>query len=525
MNAVLTFADTRTREFFRRSLEVLALGRRVAGELGQRVCVLLPGGDVPEGLPADEAASSLEAHGADEVLLLSAPGLDPHRADHLAQALAGAKEAESPRLVLLPLNTLCREAAAMAAAKTGSGLIADCAKLSVEDGRVVADCPSWGGRVLARITWSDAGTCGFATVAPGAAVVQEAPGDPGAARELSLALSLPGEVEVESRRAAPAEAGDLSEAEVVVAGGAGMGSVEGFGKVRELAAALGGRVGATRPPVLAHWADEDALIGQTGTSVKPKLLVCAGISGAVQFTAGIADAGHVVAVNRDPSAPIFQAADIGVVADAGTFVPLFTEEVKKAVLKDLAEGMQNAREAGGPSGGQGAAVRALREGRGWTQEDLAAATDQTPEFIRRVEQGETSPSVAFLLRLARALGVDPGAFLGAEARAKMADQRSRAFSARTKNYSYQTLTPEAETAHLRAFLVDIEPRQAHKPVAYKHEGEEFIFVLEGALELFLDKKAHVLHQGESKRFNSEIPHKLKSRSDATTRLLVVLYTP
>ena len=101
----------------------------------------------------------------------------------------------------------------------------------------------------------------------------------------------------------PSKGRRLETADTVVVGGAGLGSTEGFGLVRELAAALGGEVGATRPPVLAHWVEEDRMIGQTGKTVRPDLLFSIGTSGAIQYTAGIAEAGTVVAINRDPKAP------------------------------------------------------------------------------------------------------------------------------------------------------------------------------------------------------------------------------
>jgi quercetin dioxygenase-like cupin family protein len=121
--------------------------------------------------------------------------------------------------------------------------------------------------------------------------------------------------------------------------------------------------------------------------------------------------------------------------------------------------------------------------------------------------------------------VNPGVFLGDREKRTIRDQRAEAFTKRTQNYSYETLTPEAETAHLRAFMITIESKQAHKPVAYKHEGEEFVFVMGGSLELTLGGKVHSLKPGESMRFNSDIPHKLKSLSETPTRCLVVLFTP
>jgi transcriptional regulator with XRE-family HTH domain len=174
--------------------------------------------------------------------------------------------------------------------------------------------------------------------------------------------------------------------------------------------------------------------------------------------------------------------------------------------------------------GFGGKLKALREAQGWSQEQLAEATGQTPDFVAGVENGEFSPPVAFILRLANAYGVDPGTFLRDEEKTQIRDQRTRAYVKRTRNYSYQTLTSGAENDHLRAFMVTIEPHHDHKPVAYKHEGEEFIFVMEGDLEFTLGSKTHTLKPGESIHFHSNTPHKLKSLSAEDTRCLVILYT-
>ena len=158
-------------------------------------------------------------------------------------------------------------------------------------------------------------------------------------------------------------------------------------------------------------------------------------------------------------------------------------------------------------------------------ETKAEKTGQSPEFISQVENDEVVPAVSFLLRLARALDVDPGTFLREEEKTAILDQRAQAFVKRTKNYFYRTLTPGAENEHLRAFMVTIEAKQTHKPVAYKHEGEEFVYVMAGTVELTLGNRPHLLKTGESLNFNSEIPHKLKSIGNEETRCLVVLYTP
>jgi len=300
-------------------------------------------------------------------------------------------------------------------------------------------------------------------------------------------------------------------------------STEGFGLVRELAAALGGEIGATRPPVLQHWVENDRLIGQTGKSVRPNLLLSVGTSGAVQYTAGIAESKTIVAINRDRSAPIFEIADIGIVADAQSFLPLLTAAIKRIVMRNLADVLGD-RETIRSKDGFGEKVRKLRQAHGWSAEALAQATGHSPEFIEQVESDQASPPVSFLLRLAGALDVDPGTFLRDDEKSRIRDQRTQAFIKRTQNYSYQTLTPGAGSDHLRAFMVTIEPKQLHKPVEYKHAGEEFIFVMEGDLELTLDGKPHKLKAGESIHFNSDLHHKLKSLSNEPTRCLVVLYT-
>lgn len=157
-------------------------------------------------------------------------------------------------------------------------------------------------------------------------------------------------------------------------------------------------------------------------------------------------------------------------------------------------------------------------------DDLAQKTGQTPDFISQVEANQLSPPVGFIMRMAQAMEVDPGTFLNKEEQAAIRDRRAQAYHKRTQNYSYTTLTPDAENNHLLAFMVTIEPHLAHTPVAYKHEGEEFIFVMAGELEFTLQTKIHVLKAGESIHFNSDVPHKLKNLSSQNTQCLVVLYT-
>jgi transcriptional regulator with XRE-family HTH domain len=404
--------------------------------------------------------------------------------------------------------------------------MADCVDLvPADDGGVIGLCPAWGGEIMAEITYAPGQHMGFATVSPHGTAAEPDPHRQGQTLRMPVTeMNDTPRIRLLSARPAASDGDDLESAASVVVGGAGMGSMEHFGTLRQLASAMAGQVAATRPPVLNHWIAEDRLIGQTGRTVRPSLLVSIGTSGAVQYTAGIMEADTIVAVNRDPAAPIFRLADIGIVADAPTFVPLLTARIRQAVMRRLAD--EVCTESPGPVTGSrfGEKIRTLREAQGWSREHLADATGQTPEFIAGVEAGEITPPVAFILRLSGAYGVDPATFLHDEEKGRIRDQRTQAYVNRTRHYSYQTLTSGNTNDHLRAFMVTIEPHHDHKPVAYKHEGEEFIFVMEGELQFTLGSTVQILKQGESIHFHSNTPHKLKSLSSQITRCLVILYT-
>jgi electron transfer flavoprotein alpha subunit/transcriptional regulator with XRE-family HTH domain len=535
-NQIWVVGDLRNQRLFGFSLNVLSKARQLAGTLSAETVMTFitpdPGandGAKPAGpvcLLLEAAEQAALAHGADRVVRIEHPAVGFPRADFFARCLSAAVEMRKPRLVLFALTDFGRELAARTARICHGGLIADCADLSFEDGAIVGLCPAWGGQIMARITYAPGWGTGFATVQPHIMAAVAAAGHPGQVERLAVSdIKLPRGIRRIKSEVEPLSGSRLEEAQTVVVGGAGLGSMQGFTLVRQLSAAIGGQVAATRPAVLNRWVEEERMIGQTGKNVRPKLLFSIGTSGAIQYTAGIMEAGTIVAINRDPTAPIFQIADIGIVADAPSFLPLLTERAKQAVLRSLAEQWCDDQQSGAKEvGAMGEKIRKLRDAHNWTVEALAEATGQTPEFIAEVETDRISPPVGFLLRLAGALKVDPGTFLGKEAQVAIRDQRLQAYVRRTQNYSYQSLTSGAEHDHLRAFLVTIEPHLAHKPVAYKHQGEEFIFVMQGDLEFTLGSKIHVLKTGQSIHFNSDIPHKLKSLSSEPTQCLVVLYT-
>ncbi len=530
---IWVLGDLRSARLFRDSLNVLDKALPLAGAAGVEAAALLIGavGNAPPAggcAPLDMAEAGREAldQGAAKVYLLNHPDLALPRTDLFSGVLADFALQRKPWLVLMALNDFNREAAAFCAQRCRAGMIADCAELALSEGRIIGRCPAWGGQIMADITLAEGWPMAFVTVQPHGAAAKPASASSGRVEVIDLEkINLPQNPRLVERSLAPADLRRLEEAARVVVGGAGLGDIQGFGLARELAGALGAEVAATRPPVLLHWIEEDRLIGQTGMQVRPELLISVGTSGAVQYTAGIMESGTIVAVDRDPQAPIFQTADLGIAADAKTFLPLLTRRVQQITMRRLADAACALE--GGPvqaPGGFGALIRQLRTARGWNVEALAQHTGQTPDFIRQVEEEQFSPPVAFILRMAQSMQVDPGTFLRREEQSALRDRRAQAYYRRTQEYSYTTLTPEAQSSHLRAFMVTIEPHHAHKPVAYKHEGEEFIYVLEGSLEFTLDARSQVLKPGESIHFNSDVPHKLKSLSNTPTRCLVVLYT-
>ncbi len=173
----------------------------------------------------------------------------------------------------------------------------------------------------------------------------------------------------------------------------------------------------------------------------------------------------------------------------------------------------------------GAKMKQLRQLRKMTFENLANKTGLSNRYLKEIEEGKIIPPVSAVIQISKALSIDSGSFLSAEEQEALARKRKESFYKRTQAYSYKTLTPEAESKHMKAFLVTIDPKQDHRMVEYRHEGEEFIYVLKGEVEVRVGENENHLKKGETLHFDSGIPHKLRNLSDEESKLLVVLYTP
>ncbi|MCP4673827.1 MAG: cupin domain-containing protein [Desulfobacula sp.] len=528
-NDIWIYGDLRDTLFFNNSLNVLSGADILAKKIGgNKVFVIVAFSDMNKTesyIPLDTAKQKAIEHGADTVLTVD-PNDERYFSSYLiSQILFQAVSTRKPKVFLFPLTDILREISARCAFSCGSGMIADCTDFTVKNDDIIAICPSSGGEIMAELEFSDSSKTGFISIQPNAFIKKKINNHQGNQEELHIDIStIPCNLTLVSQKKEITHRKSLETAEKVVAGGAGLGNINGFNKVRKLASALDAAIGATRPPVLWHWTDDTNLIGQTGKTIKPKLLITIGTSGAVQYTAGITQAKKIIVINKDPKAPIFKIADIGIVADANQFLPILTRKIKRYAMKALVDAMD--KDDSLSSGSDfGSKLFKMRESHNFTQENLADKALCTPEFLQDLENNKTTPSVGFLIKLSKIFDVDPDTFLNSDKREKLSGNRAKEYTKRTTNYHYQTLTPDAENEHLRVFMITIESNQIHKPVAFRHEGEEFIYVMEGKLELTLGEKVHKLLKGESIKFNSQIPHKLKSLADEISKCLVTLYTP
>jgi electron transfer flavoprotein alpha subunit len=268
--------------------------------------------------------------GLDRLLVVDDPRLAGLATESAAAVLARAIGEVEPSVVLVPGTTSGRDYGPTVAARLGVGVAADCVGFAVEDGALVAVRPLLGGRVMTAVSVLTGGPA-IATVRPGSFTPAEPIGEAPGAEALVVELS-ERDRRVTVRGTAAKEKGptDLEAAKTIVSGGRGLKEPANFRLVEELAEALGGAVGATRAVVDAGWRPHHEQIGQTGRTVRPRLYVAVGISGAVQHNVGMQASDYIVAINRDPDAPIFKVAAFGIVGDLFEVVPAILAELGAA---------------------------------------------------------------------------------------------------------------------------------------------------------------------------------------------------
>ncbi len=313
------------------SLELLGKGRELAGTLKVRL------GAVILGHGARKLADKLFTHGADVVYTAEDERLAQYTTLPYARVLTDLIRDRKPEIVLYGASPVGRDLAPRVASALKTGLTADCTDLQIgtyESGgrlyqhKLLQIRPAWGGNIIATIVSPDV-LPEMATVREGVMHIPEpVEGRAGEMIEVPVTLdSESGAVKVVERHTQPRRV-DLKAANIIVSGGYGVANPDGFRLVQELASVLGGAVGASRAAVDAGFVHHDHQVGQTGTTVRPKLYIACGISGAVQHRAGMEESAKILAINTDPSAPIFGIAHYGIVGDCREVLPRMIKALK-----------------------------------------------------------------------------------------------------------------------------------------------------------------------------------------------------
>ncbi len=319
MKKVLVLAEARDGQLRNVSFEALAAAQLIA-EGGEIVAAAFGPG-------ADAHASALGQHGAGKLYVITDDKLAQYTPDGYTQALVRVIEEVNPDAILLGHTAIGRDLAPRVAARLGYGLVSDVT--GVEAGGVFVR-PIYAGKAFQKRTFVDGKW--FATIRPNNIPVNQ-PDASKTAEVVTLAAEIK-DLRTIIREVVRKTTGkvDLSEAKIIVSGGRGVKSAEGFKPLEELAEVLGAAVGASRGACDAGYCDYALQIGQTGKVVTPDLYIACGISGAIQHLAGMSNSKVIVAINKDPEAPIFQVADYGIVGDLFEVVPLLTEEFKKVLV-------------------------------------------------------------------------------------------------------------------------------------------------------------------------------------------------
>jgi electron transfer flavoprotein alpha subunit len=325
--AIWVIGDYRNYFQNRVTLQLLAKANDLAPRINAEVCAVLFGQRL------DEYIAEYIAHGAQKVYAVENPALKNYSVETYAALMQDLALKYQPETILVGATSFGKEFAARVAKRLGTGLTADCIGLEItEDGLLLQIAPSFGGNLVAEIITPERRPQ-MATVRPG--IFQEIPHNNdlrGEVVRVPMMKNLPGDrIRLIATEHQPEREQRIEDAAVVVCGGRGMGSKKKLKKLFDLAELMGAEVGGTRPVVYAGWLEPDALIGQAGKNIKPKILISFGISGAIQHTAATNEADFIIAVNKNPNATMMKMADVAVVADANQFCTALIKGLRKRI--------------------------------------------------------------------------------------------------------------------------------------------------------------------------------------------------
>jgi electron transfer flavoprotein alpha subunit len=321
-NGILVFIEHKGGVLNKTSLEAIAAAQKLGAETGQGTTAVVLGS------AASVLAQDIAAYEVARVLNVDNPQLGDYTPDAYATAMEQVVRAADPQYVIMSHTYLARDFAPKLAARFGKGMISDCVRMNIAADKVTFTRRIFLGKLDADVV-ADAAAPLFVTFPSGAFRGDQASkGNGSPIEEMSVDVG-----EIRMTPEAPfqevKQAVDLSKADVIVAIGRGIKSKDNIALAEKLAAALGGDLAASRPICDAEWLPIDRQIGSSGQTVAPKLYVALGISGAIQHLVGMKNSGTIVAINKDPEAPIFDIADYGIVGDLFEAVPVLTEEIKK----------------------------------------------------------------------------------------------------------------------------------------------------------------------------------------------------
>lgn len=324
-NNVWVIAEQKDGKIAPVTIELIGEGKKLAKVLGKELMVVVAGYKIKE------EVDKLLHYGVDKAYYVESPLLEKFSTDGYVKVFADLIKEKKPEIVLVGASSIGRDIGPRLAARVGTGLTADCTKLEIDetDHKLLSTRPAFGGNLMATIVCPK-NRPQMSTVRPG--VMEKA----------AYMVNPMGEVEVITPELTEADIRttleqviqednkkvNLVDAKIVVSGGRGLKTPEGFAVVKELADALGGVVGSSRACVDAGWIDVSHQVGQTGTTVRPDLYIACGISGAIQHLAGMSESKYIVAINKDPKAPIFDVCDYGIVGDLNKVIPAMLEAIK-----------------------------------------------------------------------------------------------------------------------------------------------------------------------------------------------------
>lgn len=322
---VWVFAEQRDGEIMPVTYELLGVGRQLANDLGESLSVILLGNNLKE------KVKGLLSYNLEKVYFMESEKLNSYKTSLYTQAIVDLVREKCPEIILVGATSLGRDLAPRVATRLRTGLTADCTGLKIdkEKRNLIQTRPALGGNIMARII-SPYHRPQIATVRP--KVMRRAL--PDGKRNVEVVEIKPhfdqqdDLVKIIDLIKEEKEVVDLQEAEIIVSAGRGLGKAENFSLIKKLAHLLGGAVGASRAVVDAGWIPSYHQVGQTGKTVQPKLYIACGISGAIQHQVGMRTSEVIVAINKDPQAPIFNIASLGIVEDLHKFLPLLIERLE-----------------------------------------------------------------------------------------------------------------------------------------------------------------------------------------------------